>query len=508
MSCYRRFLLLIFTTTYAGIFFLRIFHYGFIYENPLAIITQCIPTVSISFFLILACGIAEKPILTTFDSIMARARKDRSSITEKDIKKLKECYKKYDIAIAIGDAVGFLLGAGSTSILEAVKGLHEFNPIIFAIVELQSVSVGFLCYTLNIFLIKNVMMEKQLRATKIEGVAKSISNTLFVAVATSVVLCIMNMITVPINLLLDQRENAFGVFVRYSIIGAIVTIIACYAIYTLIIRTIQKTDKEISSHLFAETQTLAQSAKESASTSQDQNAAVKEIVATMEDSTQLANSIGDKIQQVTSLAEESRSAVVSGSEALQKSVQELNDIKNKNMLSIEGIKELNTRINSIWDIVSIINNVADQTKIIAFNAELEASSSGEAGKNFHIVATEIRRLSDNIIDSIKEIRDKTTDIQQASDALILDSEKVTKQIASGYESAKSLETHFERIMSSSENTANSSREILGVVNQLSSSSEQIFITLKQISHGIESFAKSSEAISESSENVRKIASRL
>ena len=91
------------------------------------------------------------------------------------------------------------------------------------------------------------------------------------------------------------------------------------------------------------------------------------------------------------------------------------------MLTTERIKELNTKMNGIWDIVGIINNVADQTKIIAFNAELEASSSGEAGKNFHIVATEIRRLSDTILDSIKEIKIVIDEIQKASDRLILDS---------------------------------------------------------------------------------------
>ena len=74
-------------------------------------------------------------------------------------------------------------------------------------------------------------------------------------------------------------------------------------------------------------------------------------------------------------------------------------------------------MNGIWDIVGIINNVADQTKIIAFNAELEASSSGEAGKNFHIVATEIRRLSDTILDSIKEIKIVIDEIQKPLTAL-------------------------------------------------------------------------------------------
>ena len=142
------------------------------------------------------------------------------------------------------------------------------------------------------------------------------------------------------------------------------------------------------------------------------------------------------------------------------------------------------------------------------NAELEASSAGEAGKNFHIVATEVRRLSDNIIDSIKEIREIITEIQKASDTLILDSEKGTAQIDSGCESARSLESGFESIMESSRATADSSHEILDNVSQLTSASEQIFITLQQIAQGIESFAKNTSSISSASENLKEIASLL
>ena len=508
MTTFRFFIPLIFATTYLGIFFLRVFHYGFIYERPSAIIFECIPTVAISFFLIVSCALVEKPILSRFDKVIKKGKKDKASLTKEDVATALDSYKKFDIAIAAGDAIGFLLGAGSTAILEAVKGKAPFEPIIFLIIELQSVGVGFLCYTINVFTIKKVLMARQFRELNIKGISTSLTNTLKVAIITSIALSILNMMTVPINLLLNPSGDVFAKFIRYSIIGALFTAIACYAVYILLIKKIQDTEKEVSSKLFLETKNLAEATKESARSGQDQNAAVKEIVATMQDSAAMATNIGEKVKGVTDLAEKSHDAVLRGNKALQINVQELIDIKNKNMLTIEGIKNLNERIASIWDIVSIINNVADQTKIIAFNAELEASSSGEAGKNFHIVATEIRRLSDNIIDSIKEIRERTTEIQQASDSLILDSEKVTKQIAEGYESAKGLEKHFDSIMNASVNTANSSRDILSYVDQLTSSSEQIFITLKQIAEGIEIFSQSTKHISESSEKVSEIASLL
>ena len=188
-------------------------------------------------------------------------------------------------------------------------------------------------------------------------------------------------------------------------------------------------------------------------------------------------------------------AVHSGSEALRSNVHDLQEIRNMNTLTIEGIKDLSTKIDGIWDIVGIINNVADQTKIIAFNAELEASSSGEAGKNFHIVATEIRRLSDTIIDSIKEIKSVIDEIQQASDRLILDSEKGTRKIDASCENAKSLESGFGSIMVSSQNAAGDADGIKNYVGQVASSGDQIFNTLQQIAQGIEKFSQNTAGIS-------------
>ncbi len=187
-------------------------------------------------------------------------------------------------------------------------------------------------------------------------------------------------------------------------------------------------------------------------------------------------------------------AVRSGSEALRSNVNDLQEIKNMNSLTTEGIKELNKKINGIWDIVGIINNVADQTKIIAFNAELEASSSGEAGKNFHIVATEIRRLSDTVIDSIKEIKSIIGEIQHASDRLILDSEKGSQQIEVSCENAKSLERGFGSIMATSDNA----QEIQDGVDQLASSGDKIFSTLDQIAHGIAEFSQNTSLASDDS----------
>ena len=507
MKTFKRYLFTILSTTYAGVMFLRIFHYGFIYEKPAQIIMGCVPTCIITLGLIGICSLFEWPLLTKFDKVIEKGKSNPESLTKEDLDYCTKAYRNYDIIIIIAHIIGFLVGAGSTSIIESAKGVVVFNSITFTLIEFQSLATGFMCYTINYVLVKRIYMAGQMRQIGMK-LSENLSRVQNVAMWASIDTAIINMMTVPYGIILNYSSSGYNNFLKYGIIGWATSLAEFFIVYKVITKTIQKNEKMISTNLFAQTENLADETKQSAENSQNQTAAVKEIVATMHDSTELANNIGEKVREVNTLAEKSRDAVVSGSEALQKNVKELLDIKNTNMLTIEGIKELNKKIKGIWDIVSIINNVADQTKIIAFNAELEASSAGEAGKNFHIVATEVRRLSDNIIDSIKEIREIITEIQKASDTLILDSEKGTAQIDSGCESARSLESGFESIMASSKATADSSHEILDNVSQLTSASEQIFITLQQIAQGIESFSQNTSNISSASEKLKDIASLL
>lgn len=270
----------------------------------------------------------------------------------------------------------------------------------------------------------------------------------------------------------------------------------------------QKNEHNMGAKLFEEAQNLVVATKETAATSQDSAAAVKEIVATMEDSNVLSENISTKIKDVSTVANKTSSDVTDGVTQIEENVRQLHEIFDANQQTIEGIKTLSDKIESIWDIVTLINNVADQAKIIAFNAELEASTAGEAGKSFRIVANEIRRLSDGIIDGTREIKEKINEIQHSSDSLILASESGTEKINAGYENARGLGEKFESIKRSAEITAGSAKDISDIIQQQANASEQILVTLKEIAGGVENFTIATDNISAAAEEVRKISEAL
>lgn len=255
-------------------------------------------------------------------------------------------------------------------------------------------------------------------------------------------------------------------------------------------------------------QNLNVTSQEVFATSNEQAAAVKEIVTTMEDSDTLTKSVATRISEISILASETTDAVRNGFGLITTIIQKMTEIQSSNAETIKGVKFLSEKIENIWEIVNLINGIADQTKIIAFNAELEASSAGEAGKSFQLVATEIRRLADSTVSSTSEIKNKINEIQHSSDALIVSSEDGTRKIAEGNDLTNQMNSVFEGIMDSTEKTSTSTDSISSSINQQVSSFEQILMTLKQISEGIDNFVVATKASATSAETLKGMADEL
>lgn len=253
---------------------------------------------------------------------------------------------------------------------------------------------------------------------------------------------------------------------------------------------------------------LSEISQTTASTSLEQSTGVKEILATMEDTDSQTRGIVDKIGDVTDVAEGTARNVETGFSALQSNLDQMNDITQANISTIQGIRELGEKIGSIWEIVKIINDIADQTRIIAFNAELEASSAGESGKNFHIVANEVRRLAAGITNSVEQIKDRITEIQHSSDNLIITSESGTEKIREGLELSEKLKEKFSDIQNSSEITVESALQIKDIIYQQSAAFDQIVATVRQISAGIENFSTSTNTVNDTAKKLQNAANNL
>ena len=171
------------------------------------------------------------------------------------------------------------------------------------------------------------------------------------------------------------------------------------------------------------------------------------------------------IAKIFELSKENNEIVNNGVTYIENTIQKMTEIQETSNDTIGGIQNLGEQIEGIWEIVGIINSIAAQTKIIAFNAELEASSAGEKGKNFEIVASEIRRLADNTVLSTQEIRKRIKEIQQSSSNLVFTGQEEAEKIKEGWELSSLMQEVFQKLLMQSETSYEHINSIIG--NQIS-----------------------------------------
>jgi methyl-accepting chemotaxis protein len=253
---------------------------------------------------------------------------------------------------------------------------------------------------------------------------------------------------------------------------------------------------------------ISASTKEITTTANQQSASVSEIVSTMENNKNLSEQMAAKTAEVADLAKQTQDLSRKGVELRDANQAMMEGIRSQNGTIINEIKNLSDMIVRINEAIGIIDGIADQTKLIAFNASLEASSSGEAGARFGVVAAEIRRFADNVVDSTRDIKQKIEEVQAASQNLITEANNGSKQIDQGYERMVEQKTVFENIVENSQNVATRSQQISNLSKQQEYASSQIFLTLKEISAGVKQFVTATASTSKIADNLNVMSQGL
>lgn len=217
-----------------------------------------------------------------------------------------------------------------------------------------------------------------------------------------------------------------------------------------------------------------------AATASQMSSSVAEITSTMEELSASSTQIAEHSGLVVDVANQAMSSSYKGSEAMQTVLSRMEDIRNDNQASLQEIIELGNKSKQISKVMSLITNLADQTKLIAFNAALEASSAGEAGKRFSVVAAEIRRLADSVTESTGEIENKINEIQDAISRLVINSEKGANSILAGTAASNLTAERFNEIVSAVNQTSTAAQQISLSTQQQKVASNQVVVALREI----------------------------
>lgn len=149
------------------------------------------------------------------------------------------------------------------------------------------------------------------------------------------------------------------------------------------------------------------------------------------------------IDQVSANASESaevaqRSVQIAsnGADVVNRSIEGMDTIREQIQETSKRIKRLGESSQEIGNIVSLINDIADQTNILALNAAIQASMAGEAGRGFAVVADEVQRLAERSTSATKQIETLVKTIQADTNEAVISMEQTTAEVVRGANLAK------------------------------------------------------------------------
>ncbi len=229
---------------------------------------------------------------------------------------------------------------------------------------------------------------------------------------------------------------------------------------------------------------------------EEQSASIAQTSMNMESVVQASQQISKSTDTVVRIAEKTRADAEQGLQVAEETLHKMRDIQQSNQTDTENIQNLGQKSKEISKIMDVIVSIADQTKLIAFNASLEAAGAGKAGKRFGIVAKEIRTLADHVIGSISTIRKTSATIQDSIRTLSASSETSTENIQQGAEHTVRTTEWLQEILSGTIKTTRIAQRISRSLLKQQLASEEISTSLKELLQNTNEFARTGAITSE------------
>jgi methyl-accepting chemotaxis protein len=254
-------------------------------------------------------------------------------------------------------------------------------------------------------------------------------------------------------------------------------------------------------------QVLAASTQHETS-STEQAAAIHETTATMEELKHASAQIAENAGAVARVAEETLGAARAGRGAIAEFIQAMQQIRSDGIAVADSIAKLSKRVERIGTVVEVIDEIADRSDLLALNAALEGSRAGEAGKGFSIVAAEMRRLAENVLESTKEIKSLITEIREATANAGSAAEASKVATESGEKLGAGAAQAVEGILAGVQETSDAARVINLATQQQRTASEQVVASMAEIEDVTRQTTMASKQATGASAELSQLAGRL
>ena len=260
---------------------------------------------------------------------------------------------------------------------------------------------------------------------------------------------------------------------------------------------------------------ISSSSEEMAAGSQEQSAQTTEVASAVEEMT---STIMENTKNASYAAEATKESAVKakeGGKVVSETVDGMNRISEVVSQSAEAIYTLGQNSDKIGEIIQVIDDIADQTNLLALNAAIEAARAGEQGRGFAVVADEVRKLAERTTKATKEIAMMIKQIQKDTGSAVESMQKGTEEVEKGKGLVNKAGSMLSEIISSSEKATDSVIQVAAASEEQSAASEEISKNVEAIRSvtqestvGIQQIARAAEDLNRLTETLQNLVSKF
>ncbi len=230
-------------------------------------------------------------------------------------------------------------------------------------------------------------------------------------------------------------------------------------------------------------------------------ATVNEVRATVTETAERAQSVAETAQVSVEISRKGMDAVaqtISGMELIRRRVEDIAD----------NILVLSEHTQQIGEIIATVNNLADQSRMLALNASVEAARAGEEGKGFAVVALEVRNLADQNREATVQVREILGEIQRATNSAVMVTEEGSKGVDQGVILVNSAGDSIRNLSHAIEEAAMAAMQIAASTRQQTIGMDQLTQAMRMIKHATTETLNGTMQVKASVQNLREAANRI
>lgn len=260
--------------------------------------------------------------------------------------------------------------------------------------------------------------------------------------------------------------------------------------------------------LDSDTQDILESTARQISMANEQDAVVTETTATVNEVRATVTETAERAQSVAETAQHSVDVSKAGMDSVNETVSGMELIRGRVEDIADNILVLSEHTQQIGEIIATVNNLADQSRMLALNASVEAARAGEEGKGFAVVAMEVRNLADQNRDATVQVREILGEIQRATNNAVMVTEEGSKGVDQGQSLVHDAGDAIRNLASAIEEAAMAAMQIAASTRQQTIGMDQLTGAMRTIKHATTETVSSTMQVEASVQRLRDAAQRI